>query len=553
MGNSRPNDINHRVQPSEHNTWPNGERVTRNQINILLSTIVKRNDFPSACDNNDNENKTFEIWSEFTNILLPTESLKLIKLKYYFRKFFDHRSNKYFNYDVNVQINVIQAMSTTFPAVTICNINPIRKSQIENVAEMNHLVKKYNNKIEKFNCNRSASKYNLIPQSLFNLFIKTPTTIHDRCIPKFGQTKDGRDERLDFQFSNEMQELYQTLNDSIKYTIGHDIYDLVVECDYSGGLCVLENQHGNCFTYNSILNNKVLKSTVMSGPKYGLSITFNVQQEEYIDEISQTAGLVVVVHDPKRMPFPEDCFSQCSHLCWNQNGDCVFSAICSSKNTSSMCCAAKDACLLVDPNNLSPVLIKNNNFGKLIVYFESLSYSAISETPSCEVQQLLSDIGGVLGLYIGFSLLTIVEFIVLIYDLSFVGLSNRCRKNKTKSNFNRHNIRGKSSDTYYFDDAIKNNVATINDRVGMGVNIQNSIDKNYFTHEGYKINEITDHFNHYGKECGKKVLKINSGDCKKEFPQKINDCEGIVGRNDFNSRGTHQNENFIITSDLVGI
>jgi len=37
----------------------------------------------------------------------------------------------------------------------------------------------------------------------------------------------------------------------------------------------------------------------------GLSLTFNVDQDDYIGDMADGAGLRVVVHDQSQMPFPE--------------------------------------------------------------------------------------------------------------------------------------------------------------------------------------------------------------------------------------------------------
>ncbi|XP_041367862.1 amiloride-sensitive sodium channel subunit beta-like [Gigantopelta aegis] len=51
----------------------------------------------------------------------------------------------------------------------------------------------------------------------------------------------------------------------------------------------------------------------------------------------------------------------------------------------------------------------NLNFLKLNIFFEDLNYENITEVPSYEKSQFLSDIGGTIGLWIGLSLLSIAE------------------------------------------------------------------------------------------------------------------------------------------------
>jgi len=107
--------------------------------------------------------------------------------------------------------------------------------------------------------------------------------------------------------------------------IGHQLSDLIIECEYGGYDCdpsspsdfsqFYNNLYGNCYTFNSGWNlstasdphrSSELYTSKKPGPRYGLSLTFNVDQDEYIGELAESAGLRVVVHDQKRMPFPED-------------------------------------------------------------------------------------------------------------------------------------------------------------------------------------------------------------------------------------------------------
>ncbi|ESO09388.1 hypothetical protein HELRODRAFT_168369 [Helobdella robusta] len=57
------------------------------------------------------------------------------------------------------------------------------------------------------------------------------------------------------------------------------------------------------------------------------------------------------------------------------------------------------------------------DLGQFIVFIQDFSYTSIEESPAYEVQQFSSDIGGILGLYIGFSILTIAEFAELAIDI----------------------------------------------------------------------------------------------------------------------------------------
>ncbi|XP_070542004.1 amiloride-sensitive sodium channel subunit beta-like isoform X2 [Ptychodera flava] len=65
------------------------------------------------------------------------------------------------------------------------------------------------------------------------------------------------------------------------------------------------------------------------------------------------------------------------------------------------------------------------NVLKLQVYFRDLHYSETIQSPSYTSLDLLSDIGGNLGLWIGLSVLTLLEFIEFTYDMIYL-LLLRC-------------------------------------------------------------------------------------------------------------------------------
>ncbi|XP_021340719.1 degenerin unc-8-like [Mizuhopecten yessoensis] len=61
---------------------------------------------------------------------------------------------------------------------------------------------------------------------------------------------------------------------------------------------------------------------------------------------------------------------------------------------------------------------KSMNFLKINVYYEDLNYQYLSEEPEYELMNLLSDIGGSLGLFLGASALSIGEVFELLVELS---------------------------------------------------------------------------------------------------------------------------------------
>ncbi|OAF70491.1 hypothetical protein A3Q56_01737, partial [Intoshia linei] len=61
----------------------------------------------------------------------------------------------------------------------------------------------------------------------------------------------------------------------------------------------------------------------------------------------------------------------------------------------------------------------SDNILKINIYYQEFNYETIIEEPSYLFFSLISDVGGILGLYIGFSAMTIFEFFELISDLFY--------------------------------------------------------------------------------------------------------------------------------------
>ncbi|OAF64554.1 hypothetical protein A3Q56_07738 [Intoshia linei] len=101
--------------------------------------------------------------------------------------------------------------------------------------------------------------------------------------------------------------------------------------------------------------------------------------------------------------------------------------------------------------NSSNISFDNTTFKRNIlnvkVYFENLNYKTVTEYPAYELFSYISDIGGILGLYIGFTALTCFEFVELFFDYIFILLSFIFTRHKIAINpvFVRKRILSKSN------------------------------------------------------------------------------------------------------------
>jgi hypothetical protein len=77
-----------------------------------------------------------------------------------------------------------------------------------------------------------------------------------------------------------------------------------------------------------------------------------------------------------------------------------------------------------------------DNILQLKIYYDSLAYTSIEESISMDIITLLANIGGIAGLFLGCSVLTIVEGLELILTLIYnIRANNRKIKDKNETSF----------------------------------------------------------------------------------------------------------------------
>ncbi|XP_070542008.1 amiloride-sensitive sodium channel subunit alpha-like [Ptychodera flava] len=323
----------------------------------------------------------------------------------------------------------------------------------------------------------------------------------------------------------------------LRREIGHQLGDLLISCQWNNFQCspsnftyLMNTFYGNCYTFNSATGSPAL-STNFAGSTHGLTLELFVEQDEYLDSVTQSAGVRVTIHSQDETPFPEDngfniepgkltsvgitmgktvrlphpftdcvsadtteheiafknsysveaCMKSCllTHIaeacnctdgrypkpddyedvghCQYQNEEqrqCVSSAD-MLYEANRLACDCPPKCLTVSyaketssavwPSSNSEDYVRGTlrsrssklrslieeqertgqdllekNVLKLAVYFRDLTHQAISQSQLYTKMSLVSDIGGNLGLWIGLSVLTIMEFVELIFDMSAI-------------------------------------------------------------------------------------------------------------------------------------
>ncbi|XP_071380707.1 acid-sensing ion channel 1B [Centroberyx affinis] len=396
----------------------------------------------------------------------------------------------YFQFDHVTVLDEKVAKNLTFPAITLCNYNHFRKSQIT-----------YSDLI----------------------FVGPMLGYEDNMAPGIPLAPEP-DRQPGSRFS---------LDDFFART-KHRMDDMMLECNFRGEDCGAEDfteiftRYGKCYTFNSGQDGRPLQVTMKGGMGNGLEIMLDIQQDEYLpvwgetDETSFEAGIKVQIHsqdeppfidqlgfgvapgfqtfvscqeqrltflpppwgDCKDTPMDSDFFSTYSitacrldcetrYLVENCNcrmvhmpGDapyctpeqykeCADPALdflvekdndyCVCETPCNMTRYGKEMSFVKIPSKASAKYLAKkfnkteqyiaDNILVLDIYFEALNYETIEQKKAYELAGLLGDIGGQMGLFIGASILTILELFDYLYEVIKFKLC-RCSKKKHKRSNN---------------------------------------------------------------------------------------------------------------------
>ncbi|XP_072508332.1 acid-sensing ion channel 3 isoform X1 [Notamacropus eugenii] len=380
-----------------------------------------------------------------------------------------------------------------FPAVTLCNLNPLRRSQI------------------------TPNDLHWAGPALLGLEPRD----HADYLKELGQPPAPPGFMPSATYN--LSELYARA--------GHTMDDMLLDCRYRGRPCGPDNftkiftRMGQCYIFNSGSDGAELLSTPKGGAGNGLEIMLTVQQDEYLpvwrdsEQTPYEAGIRVQIHSQDEPPtidqlgfgvapgyqtfvscqkqqllflpqpwgncssvLPDPDFdmgpldlnpsnpspgprsayslSGCRHVCETrflsrkcgcrmmympgsapicspqQYKDCARPALDSmmKKDTTCLCpspCAStryeKELSMVRIPSRASASYLAQkfnrskqyiaDNVLVLDIFFEALNYETVEQKKAYEVAALLGDIGGQMGLFIGASLLTILEILDYLFEV----------------------------------------------------------------------------------------------------------------------------------------
>ncbi|XP_045058474.2 acid-sensing ion channel 5 isoform X4 [Desmodus rotundus] len=178
----------------------------------------------------------------------------------------------YFSWPTTTSIAVQYVEKIEFPAVTFCNLNRFQTDAV--------------------------TKFG----SIFILWNIVSKVLH---FQEISANSTGFKEAIDFLESQQNFSITEFVKKNGFYLNNSTL----LACDFFGKPCSSQDfahvftEYGNCFTFNHGENIKARRKVSVSGR--GLSLLFNVNQEEFTDDPTLgfvDAGIIFVIHSPEKVP-----------------------------------------------------------------------------------------------------------------------------------------------------------------------------------------------------------------------------------------------------------
>ena len=188
--------------------------------------------------------------------------------RFYYRLTFPTATTSTFEFD---------EAGVPFPAVTICNMNSIKRSY----AEENNLT--------------------AVIDLLYSPFVATGNT--EECNGVLNSTQSAKSNASLHTIFDEGQLSREEF--IIKCSFGGDS----TTDDYKNCVTDFEpiyTKVGKCYTFNSGLNGADERYVKVNGQRFGLRLVLNIHQEEYLSPLNSNAGIKVSVQPQGVVPLPEE-------------------------------------------------------------------------------------------------------------------------------------------------------------------------------------------------------------------------------------------------------
>lgn len=247
----------------------------------------------------------------------------------------------YLNKPVKSDIDVTYSRTVTFPTVTICNLNIVKRSLIGHFPEAKIIMASFDDFMEgkkpqgEYGGGGKPPGGRPPPPGLNSSdsggaadSFAPPDKRKEAMKYALKMDSSGAEENLSLDnVSVDSQAYAEDLilgllaghNDEDLMKGGHHFKEFVYRCNWRDFNCKEGDflkywkrtwnwRYGNCFSFNSGVTNDGKKAPALTstkpGPKYGLTLDLFINQMEYIPSLTQEAGVRVLLTPQRTIPFP---------------------------------------------------------------------------------------------------------------------------------------------------------------------------------------------------------------------------------------------------------
>ncbi|XP_044180481.1 degenerin deg-1-like isoform X2 [Acropora millepora] len=234
----------------------------------------------------------------------------------------------YLSKPVKSDIDVTYSRTVKFPAVTVCNLNMLKRSFVHNFAEAKKIIASFDDFME--GKKRDGENEHLPSVSGSNTSFGPPDQRRELMKNSLKIDHSGAEEHLSLSNVTVDSQAYAedlivgklaAYDDKKLKEGGHSFHEFVFRCNWKDFNCKEGDffkywtrtwnwRYGNCFSFNSGATSDGKKAPVLTstkpGPKFGLTLDLFVNQMEYIPSLTQEAGVRVLLTPQRVIPFPVD-------------------------------------------------------------------------------------------------------------------------------------------------------------------------------------------------------------------------------------------------------
>ncbi|KAH0628543.1 hypothetical protein JD844_009877 [Phrynosoma platyrhinos] len=239
---------------------------------------------------------------------------------------------EYFSFPVNLNLN-LNSDRLTFPAVTLCTLNPYRFSALQkDLEELDHITQRTLMDLYKYDMSLGQSNW-MAQSSRKRSYRSLSYHVHRHPLHRHKRDSQASMEDNNPQCNENntdcFQQMYSSGVDAVRewYSFHYinilsripdakavdesDFASFIYACRFNEATCDKANYthfhhpiYGNCYTFND--NNNTLWMSSLPGINNGLSLVVRTEQNDFIPLLSTVTGARVMVHNQNEPAFMDE-------------------------------------------------------------------------------------------------------------------------------------------------------------------------------------------------------------------------------------------------------